>query len=128
MILFMEKLLQIEFCALEVEIFKNECLLKNFKFSLCWGVPYRWTRPHVTYTNWALFCAVSFSVSVLSQSQSRFCLSGVSASRYQEPSYSLLLNWGGVSPSHRLCINYLRSIYFLSLISVWCIIWTSPWP
>ena len=29
---------------------------------LCWGVLYRWTRPHVTYTNWALFCAVSVSV------------------------------------------------------------------
>ena len=27
----------------------------------CWGVPYRWTCPHVTYTNW--------TVSVQSQSQ-----------------------------------------------------------
>ena len=28
----------------------------------CWGVPYRWTHPHVSYTNWALFCAVVVSV------------------------------------------------------------------
>ena len=26
-------------------------------------IPDRWTRPHVTYSNWALFCAVSVSVS-----------------------------------------------------------------
>ena len=37
---------------------------------ICWGVPYRWTCPHVTYTNWALFCAVSVAVAVLFLSQS----------------------------------------------------------
>ena len=29
--------------------------------ALCWGVPHRWTRPHVIYSNWSLFCAVSLS-------------------------------------------------------------------
>ena len=30
----------------------------------CWSVSYRLTRPHVTYTNWALFCAVAVAVGV----------------------------------------------------------------
>ena len=38
----------------------------------------------------------------------------------QRVEYSWLLNWGGVSPSYRLCMYYLPSIYFLSLISVLC--------
>ena len=41
----------------------------------CCGVPYRWTRPHVTYTNWALFCAGSVSVLVSVRSQSQRGLS-----------------------------------------------------
>ena len=47
-------------------------------------------------------------------------LGSVLASRYQEWLYSWLLSLGGVSPSYRLCMYYLPSIYFLLLISVSC--------
>ena len=61
---------------------------------------YRWTRPHVTYTGYALFCAVSASCH-----QERMLI------------FLIALSWGGVSPSYRLCMYHFPSIYFLSLIS-----------
>ena len=48
----------------------------------------------------------------------KFSLGSVSASRYQEQLYSWFLSCGGVSPSYRLCMYYLPSVYFLLLISV----------
>ena len=38
---------------------QQKLVWKTYQEKYCWGIPYRWTRPHVTYTDWALFCTIS---------------------------------------------------------------------
>ena len=77
--------------------------------SICWGVPLRWTWPHVTYINCALFCtvavsdAVSNSVSVLFQR--------IAIKSGNTPDCVCII-----------CLQYIS--YYLFLCRV--IIWTSP--
>ena len=48
--------------------------------------------------------------------------SELSRNRHQERTliFMMVLSWGGVSPSYRLCMYYFLSIYFLSHISEPC--------
>ena len=91
--------------------------------SKCWNVSYRWNRPHVTYTNWALFRGVA--VSTQSRTQSRFCLS---ESLPRVVIFLIVKLGGGFLPAIVcvciICLQYIS--YYLFLCRV--IIWTSPWP
>ena len=82
--------------------------------SYCWGVPYRWTRPHVTYTNWTLFCAVAVSVAVSVLSQSSLSKSLPSAVIF------LIVKFGrGFS---RQSFVYVLFAFNIFLITYFCVV------
>ena len=71
----------------------------------CWGISYRWIRPHVTYTDYAPFCAIS--------AQSRCSLSELSP---RTVIFMIVLSWvgGGFSQLSFMDVLFSFNIFLIT--------------